>query len=193
MPRSKEKNEEIRERSRSNIIKAALKLFSTRGYHATSTSLIAKEAGVASGLMYNYFASKEELLSQIIDIFFREITESMPPQNYEALDLHLLLDHLFIQLKDKNDEWRVLISIMIQPDISTLCNDKISQFFLHQEHVYEKYYEQKKVARPKESARALWILLHGAILTYALSSDYDSLVFTRETMINPLIDQGLNR
>ena len=191
MPRTKEKNEEIRERSRNNIIQAALKLFSTQGYYATSTSAIAKEAGVASGLMYNYFSSKEELLSNIIDIFFREIADSMPVQNPEELDLHKMTDHLFELLRDKSVEWRILISIMIQPNISQACSRKIDAFFVHQEHIYEKYFIQKKVSRPNESARALWALLHGSFLTYALSSDYDSLLFIRDTMINPLIDHGI--
>ncbi|MFB1050276.1 TetR/AcrR family transcriptional regulator [Paraliobacillus sp. JSM ZJ581] len=45
---------------------AAMKLFSEKGYHATSMQEIATDAGVSKGLLYKYFDSKEALL---IDVF----------------------------------------------------------------------------------------------------------------------------
>lgn len=51
------------------ILKAALKLFVELGFHATPTSKIAKEAGVANGTLFHYFKTKEELiLALYIDI-----------------------------------------------------------------------------------------------------------------------------
>lgn len=51
------------------ILKAALKLFVEFGFHATPTSKIAKEAGVANGTLFHYFKTKEELiLALYIDI-----------------------------------------------------------------------------------------------------------------------------
>ena len=41
---------------------AALKLFVEYGFHGTPTSLIAKEAGVANGTLFHYFATKDELV-----------------------------------------------------------------------------------------------------------------------------------
>jgi TetR/AcrR family transcriptional regulator, fatty acid metabolism regulator protein len=47
---------------------AAVRVFARKGYHASRVSDIAEEAGVAHGLLYHYFDSKEELLETI----FRE-------------------------------------------------------------------------------------------------------------------------
>lgn len=47
---------------REEILKAALKLFVEFGFHATPTSKIAKEAGVANGTLFHYFKTKEELI-----------------------------------------------------------------------------------------------------------------------------------
>jgi len=47
------------------IFDATLRLITERGFHDTPTALIAKEAGVASGTLYLYFASKEKLLNQL--------------------------------------------------------------------------------------------------------------------------------
>ena len=47
---------------RKQILDAALKLFVELGFHGTPTSMIAKEAGVANGTLFHYFATKDELV-----------------------------------------------------------------------------------------------------------------------------------
>lgn len=47
------------------ILNAALKLFVEFGFHATPTSRIAKEAGVANGTLFHYFKTKEELILEL--------------------------------------------------------------------------------------------------------------------------------
>lgn len=47
------------------IIKAAIKLFEQKGYHATSVQDIADEVGLQKGSLYHYISSKEDLLLQI--------------------------------------------------------------------------------------------------------------------------------
>lgn len=48
------------------IIRAALQLFANEGYHATSTSKVAKSAGVSEGLIFRHFGNKEGLLNAIL-------------------------------------------------------------------------------------------------------------------------------
>ncbi|EMR01979.1 TetR/AcrR family transcriptional regulator [Cesiribacter andamanensis] len=67
-PRTPHQNKEIRKERREQILETALRLFAEGGYAATSISKIASEAGVAKGLIYNYFPSKEALLEQIIHL-----------------------------------------------------------------------------------------------------------------------------
>lgn len=50
-----------------NILKSALQLFAKEGYHATSTSKVAKHACVSEGLIFRHFGSKEGLLQAILD------------------------------------------------------------------------------------------------------------------------------
>jgi len=50
-----------------NILKAALQLFAKEGFHATSTSKVAKQAGVSEGLIFRHFGNKEGLLQAILD------------------------------------------------------------------------------------------------------------------------------
>ena len=50
---------------RRQIMEAAVRAFARKGYHACRVGEIAEEAGVAYGLVYHYFGSKEEVLEEI--------------------------------------------------------------------------------------------------------------------------------
>jgi TetR/AcrR family fatty acid metabolism transcriptional regulator len=50
---------------RRQILEAAVKVFARSGFHTSRVGDIAEEAGVAYGLVYHYFKSKEELLETI--------------------------------------------------------------------------------------------------------------------------------
>ena len=50
---------------RRQILDAAVRVFAQQGFHATRVSDIADEAGVAYGLVYHYFNSKEEVLNEL--------------------------------------------------------------------------------------------------------------------------------
>jgi TetR/AcrR family fatty acid metabolism transcriptional regulator len=56
------------EERRRQILDAAVRVFARRGYHGARVGDIAEEAGVAHGLLYHYFSSKEAVLQTI----FRE-------------------------------------------------------------------------------------------------------------------------
>lgn len=50
---------------RRQILDAAVRVFARQGFHATRVSDIADEAGVAYGLVYHYFNSKEAVLNEL--------------------------------------------------------------------------------------------------------------------------------
>lgn len=56
------------EEKRRLILDAAVSVFARNGYHTSRVAEIAEEAGVAHGLLYHYFDSKEEVLATV----FRE-------------------------------------------------------------------------------------------------------------------------
>jgi AcrR family transcriptional regulator len=65
------------EERRGQILRAAVKLFSDRGYYITTISQIAREAGVSTGLIYQYFGDKDDILflslKQVLETYEREI------------------------------------------------------------------------------------------------------------------------
>jgi AcrR family transcriptional regulator len=54
-----------RERTRGQLLQAAMQVFSARGVALASLQEVAAVAGVANGTVYNHFASKDELVEQV--------------------------------------------------------------------------------------------------------------------------------
>ena len=59
-PRARRDGEATRQR----LLRAALDLFTTHGFRATTTPEIAQRAGVAEGTIYRHFSGKEHLLNE---------------------------------------------------------------------------------------------------------------------------------
>jgi TetR/AcrR family transcriptional regulator, fatty acid metabolism regulator protein len=53
------------EEKRRQLLDAAVRVFARKGFHASRVGDIAEEAGVAHGLLYHYFKSKDEVLEAV--------------------------------------------------------------------------------------------------------------------------------
>jgi len=62
-----------REKRRGQILDAARKIFSEKGYHQTSVSDIVNSCGIAQGTFYLYFKSKREIFGALLDEFTGKI------------------------------------------------------------------------------------------------------------------------
>jgi AcrR family transcriptional regulator len=69
------------EKSRSQILDSALKLFSHKGYGATSVRDIAEEAGLSKGNVYHHFPDKETIFRALIDRYFEAMSQPEFPFN----------------------------------------------------------------------------------------------------------------
>jgi AcrR family transcriptional regulator len=58
---------------RRQILAAAVKVFAQKGFHASRVGDIAEEAGIAYGLVYHYYESKEDLLETIFRTTWTEM------------------------------------------------------------------------------------------------------------------------
>jgi AcrR family transcriptional regulator len=65
---------------RRQILACARKLFSERNYSSVSTSEIAREAGVARGLLHHYFGTKRELYLEVVRTLLRMPSNPVPQQ-----------------------------------------------------------------------------------------------------------------
>jgi len=79
--------------TRDRLARAALELFTTRGFHATTTPLIAARAGVAEGTIYRHFPSKDDLLNEVFRAAVRALTEPVKGAD-PAWPCRARLDHI---------------------------------------------------------------------------------------------------
>lgn len=72
---------ELVEKRQSQILKAAIELYSRQGYHVTTVREVAQLAGVSVGLIYQYVQDKEDVLFlalvEVLDSYQREVPRAL--------------------------------------------------------------------------------------------------------------------
>jgi AcrR family transcriptional regulator len=121
------------EERRSAILDAALTAFSQKGYHATSLDDIAREAGVSKALIYEHFASKQELHGDLIARNARELTQrvagalSSVEVESTAARLATGLEAFFAFVEERRDAWRMLFRDAADPESSAVLDRMVEQ------------------------------------------------------------------
>jgi AcrR family transcriptional regulator len=104
---------EIRER----ILEAALLLFETQGYEATTVMEIARRADIAYGTFFNHFPSKLHLLRELSDLalhnLFANVEEVRRQPGSFADRLVALFESSARRAEDKGHRMRELIGAMM--------------------------------------------------------------------------------
>ena len=104
---------------REQILTSALEMFSIEGYDATSTSRVAKSAGVSEGLIFRHFSNKEGLLnallqrgSEMIQDYVSFLSEIDDPSER----LESMIDMTFDMSDEHKRFWRLVYSLKWQAD-----------------------------------------------------------------------------
>ena len=89
------------EKKKQAIIQAALRLFKDKGFKETSIKSIAEAAEVSPVSIYNYFGSKDNLVTLCVNDLFEEITQQAEDILNSNLDFKTKLDHAFALCQEK--------------------------------------------------------------------------------------------
>jgi TetR/AcrR family transcriptional regulator, fatty acid metabolism regulator protein len=155
-----------REDRRRQILAAATRVFARKGFHACRVGDIAKEAGVAYGLMYHYFSSKDELLETIFrDTWtqmverIREVEDSKVPVREQVRQVSALVLRTWIR---DPDLIRVLVrEITRSPHLQDEV-DEIGHAFAALERIIRRGQEQGEVRADLEPRVAAYVF-YGAL------------------------------
>ena len=65
---------------RDQIVRAAVKLFAEQGYYTTTIQEIARAAGISTGLVYQYFGDKDDVLLLALKLVLDTYEQEIPPK-----------------------------------------------------------------------------------------------------------------
>ncbi|MFC2086917.1 TetR/AcrR family transcriptional regulator [Bacteroidota bacterium] len=162
MPRTEEQYELIRENKKQLIMDTALELFANEGYFTTSIGKIAERAGIAKGLIYNYFDSKEELIKEIMLTGIDQLFESLDPNKDGILtdeEFVYFINTSFRIIDEKRDFYRLYFSVMFHPHVFTLLYEKLMDFMPVLNAILVPFFKRKGIEDPEGE-----VLFFGAIL-----------------------------
>jgi AcrR family transcriptional regulator len=95
------------------ILDAAVAVFARQGFHTCRVADIADEAGVAYGLVYHYFSSKEEILDTVFlerwDVMLAAISEADAQQSTARGKLHAIASFIVESYRHDPDVMKVII------------------------------------------------------------------------------------
>jgi AcrR family transcriptional regulator len=106
------KNPELVERRRRQIAEAAVQLFIKNGFHKTTTRQIARAAGFSIGSLYEYIASKEDVLYLVCDSIHTEVERLVADTMDRADDEHDVLANVireYFRVCDRMSDFILLI------------------------------------------------------------------------------------
>ena len=141
---------------------AALKLMSEKGYFATSSNEIAREAGVSIGTFYSYFKDKKELYAELVDDIY---TAVLTPINLNELPDDLSIEEtvqLYVTAVFRGHEYQTAF----QREISSL-SEQSDEFraieMVHKSNILHVFSEALKAYReelkPQDLETSTYIIL----------------------------------
>lgn len=188
MPRTSEQLEILRTDRRKLIMDTALELFAERGFSATSISMIAKKAEISKGLVYNYFNSKEDLISAIVNYGIDKIFSGYTNNGILSKDecIFFISESCNI-VKTDITFWRLYFMVIIKPEtqklVETMLVEKVFPFI----DILTNYYKSQGHKNPLASARLLGAILDGISLNFITDPDNFPLEEVKNILISKFI------
>lgn len=172
MPRTVEQNEALRAATRRKLIDAARVLFARHGYSDTSIRLIARHAGVAMGLLYSHFDTKEALLRAVFEESIAQVHRSFDIADSAPEDGRIAaLVRSSVQLVRENvDVWRLTYAARTQPTVLDALRPFIGSW---SDSILEKlrvFLTSAGSPSPDLDARALFAQIDGMCQHFALDT-----------------------
>ena len=122
-----------RDERRAQILSCARELFSQRNYAAVSMSDIAREAGVARGLLHHYFGSKRDLYLEVVRSLMRMPANPVPgedPSRGLEAAIEESVERWLLMLERNRGAWLAAIGahgLGRDPEVEAILNDAREQ------------------------------------------------------------------
>ncbi len=154
--------------TRERLVRAALELFTTQGYHTSTTPQIAKRAAVAEGTIYRHFDSKEHLLNEIYRAAVRLLMSAVRDAPV-SLSCPERLDRIATAWRDLASSDPALIKLVFLTRLGDLLDSKSHDGFAELREEISKVIATGKSAGDVRSGSAeVWTDVWLALIKLAL-------------------------
>ncbi|MGK7397895.1 MAG: TetR/AcrR family transcriptional regulator [Candidatus Cyclobacteriaceae bacterium M3_2C_046] len=172
-PRTKEQLAQIKTRRRNQIMVVALENFAKSGYHKTSIDLIAKQANISKGLVYNYFQSKDDILKALIEMVFKEFEGLMSELNIDQPKevLRKLFSLYFSLLRQKTEFYKLFAMISMRANEFNFIAEFVKQKYEQYKDLLTQLLSAIDLENPAEEALILTSLFDGIGFQYIVIGD----------------------
>src|SRR5437773_1213353 len=181
---------------REQILDAAIRVFSEKGFVRATNKDIGREAGITPGLIYHYFESKEALLQAIVEMrtpvrFIR----SLPPEIFD-MSPEQLLRFILQQMLDivESEQFVKLVRVYLPEAIHNPAVAPFGAAALQEASRFlENYLEMKMVqgelqrSNPSLTAQVLIGSVMGFVLRRQIICDPVALQYTHEQIVETII------
>ena len=103
---------------RNRLLRAAFELFGTRGFQATTVEDITQAADVAKGTFFNYFPTKEMMLTQMSEHRLDILRPALAEARQEGASARTLLHRLLLAMVDEPGRSRGMARCMLLGPLS---------------------------------------------------------------------------
>ena len=164
-PRTSKQYQDIRESSKENILQSALTLFSSKGFFNSSIRQIAKQANISTGLLYNYFESKEDLLTEIVNNSFESINENEKTKlsNDVKENIEQTISHFFHLIRTKQELMRMMTQIGLQSKKFNFVNNLLIKKYKNESEKLTEQFNHLNLENSKIEATILMATLDGIL------------------------------
>jgi AcrR family transcriptional regulator len=189
-PRTREQLNELKKERKRAIMDTALEVFAENGYESASINMIAKKVGISKGLMYNYFESKEELLTSIMFEGLDEMFSFFDPNKDGVLtreEFIFFIDEMFNLMNEKRNFYKLYFGLIMQPSVWKLFETKLNEVIAPFINIMVDYYTKKGSANPMLDAVLIGALFDGIGFNFIFNPDLYPLEAVKKLVIERFI------
>ena len=185
-PRTPAQFQALRADAQDRLERAALAVFARRGYAAATVRDVAREAGVAQGLLYNYYRGKDDLLAAVFRRCLADVHASFAAAAVDAPPaerLARLIRAAFAVVRDPLPFSQLVYGVRQQPDVVAALGPDLHAWTEGVRATLEGHLRDVGHPDPGAQARVLFAAIDGVAQHFALDPARDLLDAVAERVV----------
>ena len=196
---SAERRDEYLGERREALLDAALIVMSREGFDRATMAAIADQAGVAKGTLYNYFQSKEQILSTVLHERTGQLECILEDENVEPRAALTAVAHLFLAETIDRKPGLARLVLIESPRFPNLAREMLGHLLQAGNRTVARYLDRQAAAgrlrvrpQPEATSMSFFGMLVGYLLAKDILAGGELLPASRDEYISEVVDVFMN-